>query len=116
MPGAWVRPNQLIVRMLIGDRGVKKGIEIGTFHGGTTAAVAEALPADGRIITVDLPGEAFSRTQAPTGFSDSQVSQDTCGHAAVPMGACPGYFPANCSLGAPPCDEVGQDHLGSDVS
>lgn len=73
--------EQLVLQILIATRGVTTVFEIGTFNGGTTAVVAEALPDDGRVVTVDLPDEAFAATQSPRSFSASDVGAE---HRASP--------------------------------
>ena len=65
--------EQLVLQMLIADRKVKTAFEIGTFNGATTALIAEALPADGQITTIDLPSEAFTETQRPEEFTADDV-------------------------------------------
>lgn len=65
--------EQLVLQMLIADRSVSSAFEIGTFNGGTTALIAESLPDDGHIVTVDLPDEAFSETQHPNAFTAADV-------------------------------------------
>jgi predicted O-methyltransferase YrrM len=60
--------EQLVLQALVHGRDVKAAFEIGTFNGGTTRVLAEALPADGRIVTLDLPADAFDQTQAPQAF------------------------------------------------
>src|SRR5437899_11284845 len=65
--------EQLILQVLIRTRGCKTAFEIGTFNGGTTRLLAEALPQDGRVWTIDLPRSEFDGTQAPTNFDGSQV-------------------------------------------
>lgn len=65
--------EQLSLQVLIRARGCKTAFEIGTFNGGTTRLLAETLPEDGHVHTLDLPPAAFDETQAPAGFSGSQV-------------------------------------------
>jgi predicted O-methyltransferase YrrM len=65
--------EQLILQTLIKTRGCRTAFEIGTFNGGTTRLIAEALPDDGQVWTIDLAPSDFDATQAPRGFAGSQV-------------------------------------------
>jgi predicted O-methyltransferase YrrM len=65
--------EQLILQVLVRARGCHTAFEIGTFNGGTTRLLAEALPADGRVWTIDLPQSQFDATQAPAEFDGSKV-------------------------------------------
>ena len=65
--------EQLSLQVLARVRGCNTAFEIGTFNGGTTRLLAEALPAAGQVWTLDLPPVAFDATQGPVGFSGSQV-------------------------------------------
>lgn len=65
--------EQLILQVLIRTRGYRTAFEIGTFNGGTTRLLAETLPQDGRVWTIDLPQREFDATQAPANFDGSQV-------------------------------------------
>ena len=65
--------EQLVIEMLIADRAMRTAFEIGTFNGGTTAVIAEALPADGTVVTLDLPDAQFSATQGPSSFTAADV-------------------------------------------
>jgi predicted O-methyltransferase YrrM len=65
--------EQLILQVLICARGCKMAFEIGTFNGGTTRVLAETLPADGKVWTVDLPPAEFDMTQGAAGFTGSQI-------------------------------------------
>jgi predicted O-methyltransferase YrrM len=68
-------PDQLVMQAIIAARGVRTAFEIGTFNGGTTRLIAEALPEDGRVWTLDLPPDAFDQTQSPDAFTGAQVGQ-----------------------------------------
>lgn len=48
-------------------------LEIGTFDGGTTLALAQSAGAEARIWTLDLPPQEFDATQSPKDFSGAQV-------------------------------------------
>lgn len=83
-PGAaWARrgrwslgpTERLVLQALVVGRGVHTAFEIGTYDGGTTALLAEALPADGRVITLDLPAPTFDRTQAPEDLDGDRVGE-----------------------------------------
>lgn len=65
--------EQLVLQMLIEARRVKRAFEIGTFNGATSALIAEALPEDGEVVTVDLPDEAFTASQHPETFTAADV-------------------------------------------
>ncbi len=56
-----------------GHAGYRTAFEIGTFNGGTTRLLAETLPDDGKVWTIDLAPSDFDATQAPEGFAGSQV-------------------------------------------
>jgi caffeoyl-CoA O-methyltransferase len=43
-----------LLRMLVGISGAKRVLEIGTFSGYSTLCMAEALPADGQLVTCDI--------------------------------------------------------------
>ena len=66
-------PEQLIVEVLVQVRHCLSAFEIGTFNGGTTRLMAETLPDEGRVWTIDLPPEKFAATQAPDAFAASAV-------------------------------------------
>jgi predicted O-methyltransferase YrrM len=65
--------EQLILQTLVRARHCRTAFEIGTFNGGTTRLIAETLPEDGRIWTIDLPSEQFTTTQRPQGFRAAEV-------------------------------------------
>jgi hypothetical protein len=65
--------EQLSLQVLIRTRDCRTAFEIGTFNGGSTRLLAETLPQDGRVWTLDLPPAAFDDAQAPAGFVGSQV-------------------------------------------
>lgn len=55
--------------------GATLAFEIGTFDGGTTLALADALPPSAAVHTIDLPDDAFSATQDPSSFGPSDVGR-----------------------------------------
>ena len=65
--------EQFVLQALIHSRQIRHAFEIGTFNGGTTRIIAEALPEDGNVVTIDLPVGDFDRTQAPSHFVGSEV-------------------------------------------
>lgn len=67
--------DQLVLQAIIAARGMRTAFEIGTFNGGTTRLIAEALPEDGQVWTLDLPPADFDVTQSPDDFTGPQVGQ-----------------------------------------
>jgi hypothetical protein len=51
------------LQFLIRSKNIKKILEIGTFLGYSAAAMAEALPHDGKLITCDIDAQAVSKAQ-----------------------------------------------------
>jgi predicted O-methyltransferase YrrM len=67
--------EQLIIQVLLIARGCQTVFEIGTFNGGTTRMLAEALPDDGQVVTIDLDPGSFDASQAPAAFRGAQVGE-----------------------------------------
>jgi predicted O-methyltransferase YrrM len=67
--------EQIVLQAIVSGRGVMTAFEIGTFNGGTTRVLAEALPPDGRIVTLDLPPAEFDASQAPRDFGGTEVGK-----------------------------------------
>ena len=67
--------ERLVLQALVVGRGVRTAFEIGTYNGGTTALIAESLPPDGRVVTLDLPPEAFDRSQSPVDLDGHRVGE-----------------------------------------
>ena len=65
--------EQLILQVLIRARRCETAFEIGTFNGGTTRVLAETLPEQGRVWTIDLPPNEFDATQAPADFAGPEI-------------------------------------------
>ena len=65
--------EQISLQVLIRSRGCKTAFEIGTFNGGTTRILAETLPDEGHVWTIDLPTAQFDATQAPASFDGAQI-------------------------------------------
>jgi predicted O-methyltransferase YrrM len=65
--------EQVVLQAIVSGRGVSSAFEIGTFNGGTTCVLAEALPPDGRVVTIDLPPAEFDATQSPRNFAGADV-------------------------------------------
>src|SRR4051794_31186279 len=61
--------EQFVLQTLIQARACRTAFEIGTFNGGTTRLLAESLPDDGRVWTLDLPPADFDESQGPDGFA-----------------------------------------------
>ncbi len=67
--------EQFVLQAILAGRHVKTAFEIGTFNGGTTKVLAEGLPTDGRVTTMDLPPKAFDATQKPDGVTGDGVGR-----------------------------------------
>jgi len=65
--------EQFVLQALIRGRVCRTVFEIGTFNGGTTRLLAESLPDDGRVWTMDLPPDVFDAVQSPAGFEGRSV-------------------------------------------
>ncbi|MGB9184639.1 MAG: class I SAM-dependent methyltransferase [Solirubrobacteraceae bacterium] len=65
--------EQVVLQSIISGREINNAFEIGTFNGGTTRVLAEALPPDGRVVTMDLPQAEFDASQAPRDFRGENV-------------------------------------------
>ena len=75
--------DQLVLQAIVAGRGVRTAFEIGTFNGGTTRVLAEALPEDGQVWTLDLPPADFDATQAPEAFKGADVGRVYASSPAV---------------------------------
>jgi predicted O-methyltransferase YrrM len=73
--------EQYAIQALIANGAIRKVFEIGTFNGATTRLIAECLPDDGHITTVDLPAEMFDARQSPDAFTGSDVGMAFKGSA-----------------------------------
>lgn len=67
--------EQFVLQAILAGRDVQSAFEIGTFNGGTTRILAEGLPDDGRVTTMDLPPAAFDATQSPDDFTGVDVGR-----------------------------------------
>lgn len=65
--------EQMILQAIVKARACTTAFEIGTFNGGTTRLLAEALPDHGRVWTIDLPEQEFDSTQSPRDFTGRKV-------------------------------------------
>jgi SAM-dependent methyltransferase len=65
--------EQLALQAIVSARRMTSAFEIGTFNGGTTRILAEALAEPGRVTTIDLPPAAFDSTQRPDGVTGAGV-------------------------------------------
>jgi caffeoyl-CoA O-methyltransferase len=55
IPAIWIGPGQLsFLSILLRLSGVRQVVEVGTLAGSTAIAMARALPADGRLATIEL--------------------------------------------------------------
>jgi len=67
--------ERLVLEALVHGLDVRSAFEIGTFNGGTTRMLAEAMPEDGRVVTVDLPQQSFDASQSPSDLSGARVGE-----------------------------------------
>ena len=67
--------DQLVLQAIVAARKVRTAFEIGTFNGGTTRVLAEAVPEDGQVWTLDLPPDAFDETQTPDQFHGARIGE-----------------------------------------
>lgn len=67
--------EQFVIQALVQARGVRTAFEIGTFNGGTTRVLAESVPTDGRVVTLDLPPIDFDQTQRAVGVTGRGVGR-----------------------------------------
>jgi predicted O-methyltransferase YrrM len=65
--------EQLVLQILIKARKCQTVFEIGTFNGGTTRMIADTLPRDGQVWTLDLPPSQFDETQSPVGLDSNSL-------------------------------------------
>ena len=65
--------DQIALQAIVLGRGARTAFEIGTFNGATTRLLAETLPDNGWVATLDLPPAAFDETQHPQDLAGSQV-------------------------------------------
>jgi predicted O-methyltransferase YrrM len=68
--------EQIILQLIIRERACVDVFEIGTFNGGTTRLLAEVLPENGHVWTIDLAEEEFDATQGPNHFSGRDVGAE----------------------------------------
>jgi predicted O-methyltransferase YrrM len=65
--------EQFFLQAILVGRQVRTAFEIGTFNGCTTKVIAEALPEDGHVTTLDLPPTVFDATQNPGGITGAGI-------------------------------------------
>jgi hypothetical protein len=68
--------EQLVLQVLLLSRRCGTAFEIGTFNGGTTRLLAETLPEDGIVWTIDLDPAGFDASQAPADFEGARVGEE----------------------------------------
>jgi predicted O-methyltransferase YrrM len=73
--------ERLALAALVTGRGVTSVLELGTFDGGTTRLLAEAVGPHGRVTTVDLPEEQLAQLRLPPGYGPGDVGRE---HRAGP--------------------------------
>lgn len=67
--------EQALLQAVAARPEVATAFEVGTFDGGTTLALAEAIGEGGVVHTIDLPADAFDRTQDPDAFGGDDVGR-----------------------------------------
>lgn len=67
--------EQSLLAAVAARRAAARVFEIGTFDGGTTLAVSQALPHSSEVHTIDLPDHAFDATQSPDAFTGADVGR-----------------------------------------
>jgi caffeoyl-CoA O-methyltransferase len=82
MPAIWISPEQAsFIQILLKGAGAKEVIEVGTLAGYSAIAMARALPAKGRVRTIEL-NDAFAD------FSEKWIAKsDVAGRIEVHRGA-----------------------------
>lgn len=65
--------ERLLLFLVVQGTGARRIFEIGTFNGGTTRLMAQWVPADGHVVTLDLPPERFDATQHPPDLHGAQI-------------------------------------------
>lgn len=65
--------EQAALVSIVRARSMSRILEIGTFDGGTTALLAEAVGASGKVTTVDLPSVELSKVHLPAGFEPDDI-------------------------------------------
>ncbi|MGD9703393.1 MAG: class I SAM-dependent methyltransferase [Acidimicrobiia bacterium] len=67
--------EQALLAEVARSMSAKASFELGTFDGGTTLALAEAIGPGGVVHTIDLPDDRFDQTQAPAAFTSRDVGR-----------------------------------------
>src|SRR5688572_11633553 len=71
MPAIWISPEQAsFMQVLLKAAKAREVIEVGTLAGYSAISMARALPADGRVRTIELNGEFADFTEAWVAKSD----------------------------------------------
>jgi caffeoyl-CoA O-methyltransferase len=99
-----------LLRLLVGISGAKRVLEIGTFSGYSTLCMAEALPADGKLVTCDIDpvattlarefwaksphGAKIELRLAPALDTVAQLARDACQFDVVFLDADKVNYPA----------------------
>lgn len=68
--------ERMALTAIISGREVTSVLELGTFDGGTTRVLAEAIGEGGRVVTVDLPEERLAAMRLPAGYTPSDVGRE----------------------------------------
>ncbi len=82
IPAIWINPAQAsFMQVLLRLSGARRVVEVGTLAGYSAIALARALPADGRVDTIELDGRHAD-------FAESWIARsDVAGRVAVHRGA-----------------------------
>ena len=67
--------EQIVIQALIASFGCRTAFEIGTCDGGTTLLLAESLPEDGHVWTLDLPPREFDAMQPTSPIRGNEVGR-----------------------------------------
>lgn len=65
--------DQAVLLALVRAVNARQVFEIGTFDGGTTALLADAVGTQGHVFTLDLPPASFDATQSAPAFTGAMV-------------------------------------------
>jgi predicted O-methyltransferase YrrM len=82
--GTSLELDELVVLLsIVRATGARRVVEVGTFNGHTALNVAANLPADGTVVTIDLPPEGSPRGPAGTALPTDYGARVYDGHPAA---------------------------------